>query len=50
VEIIEVDASWDAQKTDGSDELVRRSGVDGIILNPVDSKSIIPAAKKGLRG
>lgn len=46
VELVELDAGWDAQKqTDQMNSLISQ-GVDAIILNPVDNKSLIPAAKK----
>lgn len=46
VELVELDGEWNAQKqTDQLESLIAQD-VDAIILNPVDSKSIIPAVKK----
>ncbi len=46
VELIELDGEWNAQKqTDQINSLISQ-GVDAILLNPVDNKSIIPAVKK----
>lgn len=46
VDIIELDASWDAQKQTDQIATLISQGVKGILLNPVDSKSIIPIVKK----
>ena len=46
ISLVELDGEFDAQKqTDQLNSLISQ-GVDAIILNPVDSKSIIPAVKK----
>lgn len=46
VELLEVDASWDAQKqTDQMNTFIAQQ-VDAILLNPVDSSSIVPVVKK----
>lgn len=46
VDLIELDGGWDAAKqTDQMNSLIAQ-GVDAIILNPVDSKSIVPVVKK----
>lgn len=46
IDLIELDGGWDAAKqTDQLNSLIAQN-VDAIILNPVDSKSIVPAVKK----
>ena len=46
VELVELDGEWNAQKqTDQMNSLISQK-VDAIILNPVDSKSLIPIVKK----
>ncbi len=46
IDLIELDGGWDAQKqTDQMSSLIAQ-GVDAIVLNPVDSKSIIPVVKQ----
>ncbi len=46
VEIVALDGEWNAQKqTDQMESLITQK-VNAIILNPVDSKSIIPVVKK----
>lgn len=45
VEIVELDAGFDATKqTDQMNTLISQK-VDGIVLNPVDGKSVVPSAK-----
>jgi ribose transport system substrate-binding protein len=46
IDIIEVDASWDAQKqTDQMNTFIAQK-VDAIVLNPVDSTSVVPVVRK----
>jgi len=46
IDLVEVDASWDAQKqTDQMNTFIAQK-VDAIVLNPVDSSSIVPVVKK----
>jgi ABC-type sugar transport system substrate-binding protein len=46
IDLLEVDASWDAQKqTDQMNSFIAQK-VDAIVLNPVDSSSIVPVVKK----
>jgi ribose transport system substrate-binding protein len=46
INIIEVDAGWDAQKqTDQMNTFIAQK-VDAIVLNPVDSTSVVPVVKK----
>lgn len=45
-EIIELDGEWDPQKQSDQMSSLISQGVDAIVLNPVDGKSIIPVVKK----
>lgn len=46
ITLVELDAQWDAQKQTDQMNSVITQKVDAILLNPVDSKSVVPGVQK----